>query len=186
MAKRKIISRCNSVISAFLFYFVNKILSHIPFHFIRDLFYSKLIGKIGQQNSFLMGLELRAPKNIIIGNNNIINRKVLLDGRGGKLIIGNNVNIAQEVVIWTLSHDPHDDYFIDKGLPVIIEDYAWIGHRAVIMPGVKIGYGAVIAACSLVNKNVEPMSIVGGVPAKKIIERGSLLKYKYVYKPYFE
>lgn len=133
-----------------------------------------------------MGLEVRNPANIEIGDNNVFNRKVLLDGRGGKLIIGNNVDIAQETNIWTLEHDVHDDMHHDAGGNVIIADYVWISSRVTILPGVVIGKGAVIAACALVNKDVPPMAIAGGVPAKIIGERRSKLLYTKFHRPYFQ
>ena len=125
------------------------------------------------------------PSNIIIGNNSVINSKVLLDGRGGNIIIGNNVDIAREVNIWTLEHDPHDDYHRTKGGNVIIEDYVWIASRVTILPNVKIGKGAVIASGAVVTKDVPSMAIVGGVPAKVIGTRKSKLKYELNYKPLF-
>ena len=115
-----------------------------------------------------MGLEFRSAKNISIGNNCVVNKNVLLDGRGGQLIIGNNVDIAQETNIWTLEHDVHSDFHTSFGEDVVIEDYVWIASRCTILPGVRIGKGAVIASNSVVTKDVEPMSIVGGVPAKKL------------------
>lgn len=141
---------------------------------------------IGVQTNFLMGLEIRKGKNISIGNNCVINKKVLLDGRGGKLIIGNNVDIAQETNIWTLEHDVHDDNHKDLGADVIIEDYVWIASRVTILPGVRIGKGAEVASCALVNKDVPPMPIVGGVPAKVLGTRKSALNYKLLYKPWFK
>ncbi len=59
---------------------------------------------------------------------------------------------------------------ITKG-PIVVEDDVWIGYGATIMSGVHIGKGAVIGACALVNKDVAPFEIVGGVPAKKIGDR---------------
>jgi Acetyltransferase (isoleucine patch superfamily) len=53
----------------------------------------------------------------------------------------------------------------------LIEDYVFIGPRAIILPGVKIGKGAVVAAGAVVTKDVAPFSVVGGVPAKIIGER---------------
>ena len=140
---------------------------------------------IGRQTNFLMGLEIRKGKNISIGNNCVINKKVLLDGRGGNLIIGNNVDIAQETNIWTLEHDVHDDNHKDIGGDVIIEDYVWIASRVTILPGVRIGIGAVVASCALVNKDVPPMAIVGGIPAKIIGTRKSALNYTLKYQPWF-
>ena len=59
----------------------------------------------------------------------------------------------------------------DKGRPVRIEDDVWVGYGATIMHGVRIGEGAVVAAGALVTKDVEPYTIVGGVPAKPIRKR---------------
>jgi maltose O-acetyltransferase len=141
---------------------------------------------LGNGCGILMGCEIRRGDRISLGNNVVVNRGVLLDGRGGLLTIGDNVDIAQEAVIWTLGHDPHDDYHRDKPGPVTIGDYAWIGHRAIIMPGVTIGRGAVVAAGAVVTRDVPPMTIVGGVPAKTIGVRRSKLLYRKFHRPPFE
>lgn len=60
---------------------------------------------------------------------------------------------------------------------VQIGDYAWISRRAVILPGVTIGEGAVVAAGAVVTKNVAPYTVVGGVPAKFVAERPRGLTY---------
>ena len=110
----------------------------------------------------------------------------MLDGRGGKIIIGNNVDIAQETNIWTLEHDVNSDTHGVIAANVIIEDYVWIASRATILPGVKIGRGAVIATGSIVTKDVPPMQIYGGVPAKQIGIRKSKLLYSLKYSPWFQ
>lgn len=158
----------------------------VPFHAFRLIFIKQLLGHVGANTNFLMGLEIRKGINVSIGDNSVVNKHVLLDGRGGKLIIGNNVDIAQETNIWTLEHDVNDDYHRVKGGDVIIEDYAWIASRVTILPGVKIGKGAVVASCALVTKDVPAMAIVGGVPAKVIGTRNNKLKYQLNYKPYFK
>lgn len=85
-----------------------------------------------------------------------------------------------------MEHDVNDDYHIDIGADVIIEDYVWTASKVTILPGVRIGRGAVVASCALVNKDLPPMAIVGAVPAKIIGERKSGLKYKFNYKPWFK
>jgi len=77
-----------------------------------------------------------------------------------------------------MQHDPNDPNFGVISGKVIVEDYAWISSRTTILPGVTIGYGAVIAAGAVVTKSVEAFTIVGGVPAKKIGERNQELNYK--------
>ena len=186
MTMRKLKQLINRTIHALSFYFLNRIISYIPIYMFRSFFYNFLFKKIGKKNSFLMGLELRYPKNIIIGNNNVINRNVMLDGRGGSLIIGDNVDIAQETNIWTLEHDVHDDFHKDSGGDVIIEDYVWIASRVTILPGVTLGRGSVIAAGAIVTKDVMPMDIVAGIPAKKIGVRKSNLLYSNFHQPLFQ
>lgn len=174
------------MIGSLYFYLIREWIMFIPIHTVRKFFIRGLLHKVGSSTNFLMGLEIRKGENITLGHNCVINKNVLLDGRGGKLIIGNNVDIAQETNIWTLEHDVHDDYHKDKGGDVIIEDYVWIASRVTVLPGIRIGKGAVIASCSLVNKDVPPMTIVGGVPAKPLGMRKSALRYKLNYSPWFK
>ena len=179
-------SRIFYIIFRFHAYVLRRWVSCIPFHLIRLQIYRWSGLTAGKKCSILMGCELRYPNKITLGDHGVINRDVLLDGRGGPLTIGNNVDIAQEVVIWTLGHDIQDDFHRDKGAPVTIEDYAWIGHRAIIMPGVTIGRGAVVAAGAVVTKSVAPMTIVAGVPAQVIGQRQSALSYTKCHRPWFE
>lgn len=157
-----------------------------PSHHFRLFFIRMFLKKLGKNCSFLLGCEIRQGKNISIGDNCVFNARVLLDGRGGKLNIGNNVDVAQETNIWTLEHDPHDDFHKSSGGDVTLEDFVWITSRVTILPDVTIGRGAVVASNSVVTKSVEPMKIVGGVPAKVIGERTSQLKYKLKYRPFFK
>jgi acetyltransferase-like isoleucine patch superfamily enzyme len=117
------------------------------------------------------------PGKISIGNYSHINQGCLLDGRGN-IIIGNSVSISHRVSIITLSHDVDDMAFKIRSAPVIIGDYVWIGINATILQGVKIGEGAVVAAGAVVTKDVDPYTIVGGIPAKQIGIRQRSLNYK--------
>tara|TARA_B100000780_G_scaffold254099_1_gene202024 strand:+ start:16512 stop:17135 length:624 start_codon:yes stop_codon:yes gene_type:complete len=173
-------------LQAFLDFIIMKIIMNVPFHFLRKIVIKLKFRHVGNSTNFLLGLEFRNSKNIYVGNNCVVNKNVLLDGRGGELIIGNNVDIAQETNIWTLEHNVHDDYHSSTGADVTIEDYVWIASRVTILPGVKIGRGAVVASNSVVTKDVEPMTIVAGVPAIKIGVRKSKLLYNLKYKPLFK
>lgn len=172
---------------AYLFnYLMREWIMFIPFHAVRRFFLRRQLCSLGSGSSFLLGVEIRTPRNVAIGNNCVINTRVLLDGRGGKISIGNNVDIAHEAVIWTLEHDPQDDHYTAKGAGVIVEDYAWIASRATILPGITIGRGAVVACNSVVTKDVPAMAIVAGVPAKIIGQRNSKLDYTLHHSPWFE
>jgi maltose O-acetyltransferase len=166
-------------------YIFRRFIMYIPFHTVRLFFIRRTLKSVGKGTNFLIGVQFKKGKNISVGNNSVINEKVLLDGRGGKLTIGNNVDIAQETNIWTLEHDVHDDYHKDIGGHVVIEDYVWIASRVTILPGVTIGRGAVVATNAVVTKDVAAMSIVGGIPAKVIGHRKSQLKYSLHYNPFF-
>src|SRR3990167_1266975 len=85
--------------------------------------------------------------------------------------IGSHVDIASDVMIYNSEHDINSDDFHAILGPVEIGDYVFIGPRAIILPGVKIGKGAVIAAGAVVTKDVGEFKIVGGVPAQVIGER---------------
>lgn len=170
----------------FIQYVISPIIMRIHISKLRKLFLSHICGvKIGKNSSILRKSIFKIRRNkIFIGDNCVINESCILDGRGGILKIGNNVDIARETNIWTLQHDPDSDFHEQEGGDVIIEDYVWIASRCTILPGVKIGYGAVIASGAVVTKNVEPMAIVGGIPAKVIGKRKSNLKYTLNHTPF--
>lgn len=116
---------------------------------------------------------IRKGLNITIGNNAQIGPFSVFFG-GEKIIIGNNVIIAPHCVFAAGNHNYYEldipmrfSDSISKG-PIIIEDNVWVGSNVVITDNVKIGHDSVIGANAVVTKNVEPYSIVGGVPAKLI------------------
>lgn len=158
----------------------------IPFWLIRHAFIKRFLKSVGHDCFFMRHCVFTNPRNISIGNNVILNKGVMLDGRGAELIIGNNVDIAQETNIWTLEHDVNDSMHKEIPAKVIIDDYVWIASRVTILPGVHIGKGAVIASGAIVSKDVEPYTIVGGVPAKVIGERNRNVNYTNCYKPWFQ
>lgn len=142
----------------------------VPSHLFRLLIYQMAGMKIGKGSRIHIGARFFDPENIKIGEGSIIGNNAFLDGRD-KLIIGNHVDIASEVMIYNSEHDINSEDFHAKSAPVEIGDYVFIGPRVVILPGVKIEKGAVVAAGAVVTKNVAENSIVGGVPAEVIGER---------------
>jgi acetyltransferase-like isoleucine patch superfamily enzyme len=179
-------SSFRACISGLLSYVFNRVLMHIPSGHLRLFFFRLRVAKLGTGVGLLMGVELRHGRNVFIGDRVVINKKVLLDGRGGRLVIGNDVDIAQETNIWTLEHDVHSDTHADKGGDVIIGHHVWIASRVTILPNVRIGAGAVVASNSVVTKDIPPMSIVAGVPAKIIGWRQNRLAYRLRFRPWFE
>lgn len=150
--------------------YVLKLVGCIPSHHIRRFLY-RLDGiKIGKGSTIHMGAVFYFPEKIVIGEDSIIGENAVLDGRD-KLKIGNHVDIASEVMIYNSEHDVNDENFKAITAPVEVEDYVFIGPRAIILPGVKIRRGAVVGAGAVVTKDVSEFKIVGGVPAKEIGER---------------
>jgi acetyltransferase-like isoleucine patch superfamily enzyme len=113
---------------------------------------------------------------ISIGRRTSLNQYVVINGEGG-VRIGSDVMIAAFVGIFAGNHQTSDvcrpmrqQGMITRG-GVIIEDDVWIGTHAVILDGVRVGRGSIIAAGAIVSKDVEPFSVMAGVPARKIKSR---------------
>ncbi len=164
-----------------LFYFgtylYNDPIGSFPCWRLRKFLLKILRTKLGHNTVLNMHQYIMHPQALIIGNDSHINRGCILDARGG-LSIGSNVSISFNVSILTGSHDSNSLNFNLRYMPIIIGDYVWIGANATILNNVKIGEGAIIAAGAVVTKNVEPYTIVGGIPAKIIGQRSRELNYK--------
>jgi len=179
--KRRLIAIYLEAVTGFLWWGVG----FIPFHHLRRFFYRLFGMKIGQGSTIHMMARIYDPRHINIGEDTLIGEQVTLDGRkqlpnsNGGLDIGNHVDIASQVMIWTSEHDIDSPEMRAIEEKVIIEDYVFIGPRAIILPGVTIGTGAIVGAGAVVTKDVLPKTIVGGVPAKKIGDRKNQeLNYK--------
>jgi len=169
-AKSRINIRVNNILIDFELLLANIVSNNIPSHTIRKFVFTLIGVKIGKISTLHMGCKFFNPKGIIIGEDSIVGDRVFLDGRD-KLNVGNHVDIASEVMIYNSEHNINDPKFAAVTSPVTIEDYVFIGPRAIVLPGVKIGKGAVIAAGCVVTKDVPDFAIVGGVPGSIIGER---------------
>ena len=170
-----------SIIKSNLIKFMaNKFVNFLPTNSMRQSLL-KLCGvSFSGKARFFSGIEYRGCNGIEIGDGVSIGPKVLLDGRCG-LTIGKATVIAYEAVIWSMNHDYNDENFCAKGAPVHIGEYCWICSRSMILPGITIGDGAVVASGAIVTKDVPPYSVVAGVPAKVIGTREKK-NWKYGYK----
>ena len=166
---KKVMNRMDTILLEFevaVLHFVG----YVPIHHFRRFFYRLAGMTIGSGSVIHTGARFYNPANIVIGQDTIIGEMAVLDGRN-KLHIGNHVDMASEVMIYNAQHDIESPTFHAVSEPVTIHDYVFIGPRAIILPGVTVGRGAVIAAGAVVTKNVGDYEIVGGVPAKVIGER---------------
>lgn len=142
----------------------------IPIHTVRNLFYIVSGIRMGRGSHIHMGAQFFNPRGIEIGQDTVIGQNVFLDGRD-VLLIGNHVDIASEVMIYNSEHDINSEDFAAISAAVEIGDYVFIGPRAIILPGITINRGAIVAAGAVVTKDVPEFAIVGGVPARIIGER---------------
>ncbi len=153
----------------------------IPSHRLRMLCYRKVFRLKAERRVVIYGgAEIRAAYKISIGEGSIIGDDAKLDGRRG-ISIGKNVNLSTGVWMWTLEHDAQCPRFScgEKGGPVIVGDRSWLSARTMILPNTTIGEATVVAAGSVVNKDLEPFSIYAGVPARKVSERNRDLIYEF-------
>ena len=157
-----------------------RLIPWLPSKHLRNWGIRMMGAKASKDVMFYPGFTVRNPKKLVIEDGVFIGPKCLLDARKG-LTIHKNAVIAYESIIWSLNHDYNDVHFCGKGAPTEIGAYAWICSRSIILPGVKIGEGAIIASGAIVTKDVPPYAIVGGIPAK-IIGNREEKRYQYGYK----
>jgi maltose O-acetyltransferase len=168
-----------------LLFVCNRLVANIPSHALRLAFYRGVMRfEIGKHSYIFCGARFDTPGGFRLGNNSTINERCRLDNRGG-LNIGENVSISAETCILTADHDPHDSAFTGRSRPVVLEDHVFIGTRAMILPAVTVGRGAVVGAGSVVTKSVAPLSIVAGSPAREIGQRNPDLNYRLDYHRLF-
>jgi acetyltransferase-like isoleucine patch superfamily enzyme len=132
-----------------------------------------------------MNVTLMSPANVRLGARAVVNSHCIIDGRGAEVSVGHDTDIGTHTHIWTLEHDPNDPDHGTSAAPVVLEDHVWIASRVTILPGVRIGRGAVVAAGAVVTKDVPPLAIVAGVPAKIIGQRRNPLTYRLSFNPRF-
>jgi len=141
---------------------------------------AKISPKASLKNAYYIG-NATIGSTVVLGEGSYINSGQIITGT-----IGKYCSIAYNVIIGPTEHDTEfitmspskaiklglflEDIEKDK-LPPIIEDEVWIGANVIVLKGVIIGTGAVIAAGAVVTKNIPPMEIWGGVPARFIKER---------------
>ncbi len=153
----------------------NDVVAWLPSFALRRLWYTRVLGaRIGPGAGVFRGCHVwfygrRQVRNggLVIGARTRVNARCCLDTRG-TLVIGDDVSISREVMILTATHEMDDPSFLLVEHPVRIEDRVWIGARAIVLPGVTLGAGCVVAAGAVVSRDVDPLAVVGGVPARTI------------------
>lgn len=157
--------------------YTNTFISHVPVWVMRKLLLKVIHAKIDEGAYIDRHCHIMDPHRLTVGKFSHINRMCTLDARG-ELCIGSSVSVSHGVMLMSGSHDYNSRDFKVQYLPIEIKDYVWIGCGAIVLQGVTIGEGAVVAAGSVVTKDVPPYTIVGGIPAKVLGVRNRDLDYK--------
>ena len=171
-------------LGAILAWSYNDLFGRIPSRTLPHLFLRFWLRGLAPGAGVQMRCRFLNGRKVTLGSRTVINFGCQLDGRHYPIVTGSDVSIGPEASILSLGHDPQSGDFATKGGPVTIADHAWIGYRAIVMPGVTIGEGAVVAAGAVVTSDVAPYSIVGGNPARVIGVRSAELNYRLSFKPW--
>lgn len=134
---------------------------------IRRAIWNARLNSLGSDTVLYSNIVIHNPGKVSIGNDCVVAEFVHIWGGAG-VTIGDNVIIASHVAITSTTHSPKENVIKGSVIkkPVVIEENVWIGTHAMILPGVTIGSGSVVAAGAVVNKDVPRNVIVAGVPAK--------------------
>jgi len=143
-------------------------------HFFRYFVFKIIFDEYGKGVMIDYKTFFRYTKGIKIGDNVSINRGCEFftsSTRGAKLEIKDNVTFSPHVKIYGAGHDYTHLSLPDVYGDVVIESDVWIGGNSIILHGVTIGEGSVVSANSVVTKDVEPYTVVAGIPAKFVKRR---------------
>ena len=177
-------SRARLLAGAWISWLYNDLIGHLPSRRLRRLLLQPWLQAMGQGSGVQLHCRFLYGPGVRLGERCVINHGCLFDGRRFAIRVGNDVSIGPEAAILTLGHDPRSDDFADRGGTVSIGNHVWIGYRAVVLPGVNIGEGAVVGAGAVVSRDVAPYTIVVGNPARTIGERAKHLTYQLDYHPF--
>ncbi len=154
---------------------LNDVISRLPIAPLRYFYYRRFQKmQIGTDTNIWRGAKFTGDKfhEISIGNHVSIPYDSFWVV-GDAITIEDHVVFGHRVELYTSDHDPDDPDFTRRNAPIHIKKHAWIGSRAMILPGVTIGRAAVVAAGSIVTKDVPDGMIVAGQPARVLRERGT-------------
>ncbi len=136
----------------------------------------RILGSCGEELDISRDVVFEFPNQVSLGKRVFINRGTIITARA-PIFIGDDVLIGPYVIINSGNHG-----YADPTIPIRLQEHTvepisvgndvWIGAHAVILAGVQIGNGAVVAAGAVVTHDVPPMTVVGGVPARPILRRG--------------
>ena len=141
-----------------------------PFRYYRSVVLRVWGARIGRRCAIAAGAKIWAPWNLTVGNYVAVANGAELYGVA-PIVLGDHSTISQDAYICTASHDIASKSKPLVFKPVCIGSFSWVCARAIVLPGVTVGEGAVAGAGAVVTKDVAPWTVVGGSPAKVIGKR---------------
>ncbi len=147
---------------------INLILSIAPFSAVRLLILRSIGVKCGHHVEISRGIRLDFPWRLTIGKNCYIGKNVYFDCRGGSIDIGDNTDVSEGALIYTLSHDIQSEDLGIKSGDVFIGKRCWICVRAIILPGTHLGEGNVLSSNSVYSGVSSDFSLLVGNPAQPV------------------
>lgn len=140
--------------------------------FARKIIFKILLKEYGKDTTIDYKTYIRYPSRVKIGHNTMINRGCYFLAsfyhKDVEISIGNHVAIGPEVFFLAAGHDYKQINLPNTAASITVGDYVWIGGRSTVLQGVTIGEGAIVAAGSVVTRDVEPYTVVAGIPARMI------------------
>jgi acetyltransferase-like isoleucine patch superfamily enzyme len=165
-------------------YALNHVVNRIPLVGVRMRAYAALGVRFDEVSTanIALGVQMWIGQRLTMGARSTIGQRCYIDARGG-VRVESDVSISREAALLTATHLPDDPQFGTELAPVHLERHCWIGVRALVLPGVRVGEGAIVGAGAVVTSDVEPYAIVAGVPARKVRERRGPLDYRLDWRP---
>ncbi len=165
-------------------YLLNHLVNRIPIVGPRMRAYAALGVRFDdvRTTNIALGVEMWCGARLTMGRRSTIGQHCSIDARGG-VSIGDDVSVSREAMVLTATHEAHDPSFGATLGAVQLESRSWLGVRALILPGIRIGEAAIVGAGAVVTSDVEPYTIVAGNPAKPIGTRRAPLSYQLDWRP---
>jgi acetyltransferase-like isoleucine patch superfamily enzyme len=160
----------------------NRYGTHLPSRRLRKAWLRMLGARLDPGCVVFAGTTVLGADRLHLGTRSNVGWRCVLDARGG-LTVGADTVIASDSQLICGRHDFDDAEFPAYFDPIEIGDHAWLATRCIVIGGVTIGRGVVVAAGAVVTKDVPEMTVVAGVPAREIRKRKGLLDYRIDYDP---
>jgi maltose O-acetyltransferase len=165
-------------------YVLNHLVARIPFVGARMRAYAVLGVQFDdvESTNIALGVQFWSAHGLTMGARSTIGQGCYIDARGG-VRVDSDASISREVKVLTCQHMIDDPAFDTMLARVHFGSRSWVGLGAIVLPGVHVGEGAVVAAGAVVTRDVEPYVVVGGTPARPMGTRRSPMSYELDFRP---